>query len=87
MGIDLEKLLAAIHARTPSWVRNVRVTEMTDAEGEPALRVTLVIDAPPGLLHDGKELETAVEAVHAALRQLEVDRWPYTRFVSTDEAA
>lgn len=87
MPLDLQKLPAAIRAQTPAWVRDVKVTEMTNAEGEPALRVTLVIEAGPEVLRDGEQLEAAVEAVHAVFRELAVDRWPYTRFVSIDEAA
>ncbi|MCB9595902.1 MAG: hypothetical protein H6719_24495 [Sandaracinaceae bacterium] len=87
MSIDLQRLAAAIQARTPDWVLEVKVGEMINAEGEPALRVTLIIEARPELYQDGPQLEAAVDAVHAAVEQMEVDRWPYTRFVSVDEAA
>jgi hypothetical protein len=87
MAIDLQSLATAIKAETPDWVLEVKVAEMFNAEGEPALRVTLIIEARPELFQDGPQLEAAVDAVHAVVEQMEVDRWPYTRFVSVDEAA
>jgi len=87
MGIDLQALAAAVQDRTPDWVLDVEAAEMINAEGEPALRITLIIEARPELLRDGPQLEAAVDAVHATVDHMEIDRWPYTRFVSVDEAA
>lgn len=87
MGIDLQTLAAAIQARMPDWVLDLRVTEKFDAEGEPALRITLIVEAKPELFEDGPRLESAVDAVHAVVEEMGVDRWPYTHFVSVDEAA
>ena len=87
MSVDLQRLAAAIQAQTPDWVLEVKVNEMINAEGEPALRVTLVIEARPELYQDGPQLEAAVDGVHAAVEEMKVDRWPYTRFVGVDEAA
>lgn len=87
MSIDLQRLAVAIQCRMPDWVLDVKAGEKFDADGEPALRITLIVEAKPELFGDGPRLESAVDAVHAVVEQMGVDRWPYTNFVSVDDAA
>jgi hypothetical protein len=82
----LEDIEAAIRGGMPDWIEDVRVSAMTDADGEPALAVILGIRvARVGVVDDASALAEAREAVHRALAQMGVDLWPYTRFLRADE--
>ena len=80
----IEKAIQA--GELPDWVERVEVRPMEDWTGEPSLSVTVVIRRGRyEIVEDGEELETAVRTVHAAVRKLGEERWPFTDFVSADE--
>lgn len=85
---ERERIEEAIRSESlPDWVERVSVRDMVDADGEPALAVLIVVKQDrTEVAQDAAELGTVREAVLRAIRKVDVERWPYTRFVGADES-
>jgi hypothetical protein len=84
---ERERIEDAIRSESlPDWVERISVREMVDADGEPALAVLIVVkEDRTDIVKDAVQLANVRDAVHRAIRSVNVERWPYTRFVSADE--
>jgi hypothetical protein len=90
MERDLKRALALRRLKLPGRPRVERVefTQIIDSIGDPALRVTVVLDeATSDEERQWARLAPIAEAVRRALAEAEIDLWPYIRFRKASEQA
>ena len=71
--------------RSPKVV-DIRVEDYVDTDGEDALRVTVIIDENVDVekVH-GDDITALKRASHDRVRELGVERWPYTHIAKQSE--
>lgn len=72
----------------PPFVTEIRHLLDTDHDGDPAVRIWVIFDddtaASPEFLTRTEQVRSAIVE---ALREAEIDRWPYVRFRGQSEQA
>ncbi len=90
MERDLKKALALPKLKLPGRPRVERVefAQITDSIGDPALRITVVLDeATSDEEREWSRLAPVADAIRRALAAAEIDLWPYIRFRKVSEQA
>lgn len=71
--------------QVPNWVENIRSELMSDAEGDPAVSVWITVKrGEEAVCDDNLRLVDVRDRIHKALRNANIELWPYVRFVSLE---
>jgi hypothetical protein len=67
-------------------IRDIRVEDYVDTDGEDALRIWVIIDEDVDVekVH-GDDITALKRAIHDRVRELGVERWPYTHIAKQSE--
>lgn len=90
MTEPLREILERVRAGFPPRPRVAEIYgyPFTDSLGDPALRITVVLDEEFGAHGpDWLQLKPIQEAIHSALRNRGITDFPYVRFVTSQEVA